>query len=209
MIDIITVETAHLLGDALPQMHRLRYRIFVEAQGYNVPALRGMEWDQFDTPATTYMLWRDANNAVRAVARLIPCDQPYMIKELWPDLLAGAPVPTEGHTWEVSRVAIDPDLPVGQRLRIMGEMLCALGEFALASGIKDYLFVTYPNLVKTMMRAVADSVEVLGDVHDLGGHRVVPARVTVTWESLHKMRRSHGIAGQVTYFPGHALRAAA
>jgi acyl homoserine lactone synthase len=50
MIDAISLETAHLLGDALPSAYRLRHRIFIERQKYDVPSHRGMEWDQFDTP---------------------------------------------------------------------------------------------------------------------------------------------------------------
>ena len=57
MIDAISLETAHLLGDALPSAHRLRHRIFIGRQKYAVPSHRGMEWDQFDTPAAVYMLW--------------------------------------------------------------------------------------------------------------------------------------------------------
>ena len=50
MIDAISLETAHLLGDALPSAHRLRHRIFVERQKYDVPRRRGMEWDSSIRP---------------------------------------------------------------------------------------------------------------------------------------------------------------
>ena len=93
MIDAISLETAHLLGDALPSSHRLRYRIFIERQGYEVPSWRAMEWDQFDTPRAHYLMWRDEASQPRAIARMIPTSQPYMIRELWPDLVEDGKLP--------------------------------------------------------------------------------------------------------------------
>jgi hypothetical protein len=41
MIDAISLETAHLLGDALPSAHRLRHRIFIGADsGGSRPGIR-------------------------------------------------------------------------------------------------------------------------------------------------------------------------
>ncbi len=54
MIDVLTWENAHFYGSALASQHRLRYRLFVERQGWDVPCYQGMEYDQFDTPAAVY-----------------------------------------------------------------------------------------------------------------------------------------------------------
>ena len=60
MIDCVNLSTAHFFGDALAAQHRLRHRVFIERQRWNVLWWDGMEFDQFDTPATTYFIWRDA-----------------------------------------------------------------------------------------------------------------------------------------------------
>src|SRR5436190_10638472 len=52
----ITWENAHLHGEAWISHHRLRYRIFVERQGWAVPTYNGLEYDEFDTPAARYIL---------------------------------------------------------------------------------------------------------------------------------------------------------
>jgi N-acyl-L-homoserine lactone synthetase len=142
MIDAISLETAHLLGDALPSAHRLRHRIFVERQKYDVPRRRGMEWDQFDTPAAIYLLWRDEMAHVRAIARLIPTSLPYMIQQLWPELVRKGDMPSSDDIWEVTRFGIDRDLGRERRARVFGEMFCAFVEFGLKTGIGAYIFVT-------------------------------------------------------------------
>lgn len=197
MIDAITLETAHLLGDALPQSHRLRYRIFVERQQYHVPTLRHMEWDQFDTPAAVYLLWRDEHARVRAIARLIPTHMPYMIRELWPELVSSAELPCRSDTWEVTRLGIDRDLDRTTRERVMGEMMCALGEFGLRYGIRQFLFVTAIHIIETAVRRAGVKIEILGKPHKLGTIPVVAARLDVNHEGMLKVRRYHKVASPV------------
>ncbi len=209
MIDAITVETAHLLGDALPMMHRLRYRVFVERQGYEVPSLRGMEWDEFDTPAAVYLIWRDERGVVGGVARLIPTTFPYMIKALWPDMVEGHALPSQPDVWELTRLGVDRTLPPATRARVIGELMCACGEFALQNGIKSYLMVTAPQMVKGAIAAAGWPTELLGEPRNLGRFHVVVAKATVTEEGLQAARRFHGIQHPVLRIAGEAMAIAA
>ena len=113
MINVVNWETAHLCGTAFAGQHRLRYRLFVERQHYDVPSYGGMEYDQFDTPAATYLVSPDTNGSgeARGIARLIPTNRPYMIKELWPELVKGEPLPCSDVVYEASRFGIDDRLP--------------------------------------------------------------------------------------------------
>lgn len=209
MIDAITFETAHLLGDALPAAHRLRYRIFVERQKYEVPTHRNMEWDQFDTPAAVYLLWRDEEHAVRAVTRLIPTSMPYMIQQLWPDLVARDEVPQRDDVWEVTRLGVDRTLPPEQRARALGELVCAFAEFGLLNGINEYIFVTPEHVVDAALRRAGLYVRQLGDRRRLGSLPVIAARTAVTPTALANLQHCHGIAGSVLNIVGGAPRALA
>ena len=91
MIDCVTWETAHLFGEAWISHHRLRHRLFVERQGWEGPTHNSLEYDQFDTPAAVYLLWRDEAGQARGVTRLIPTERPYMLKEIWPDMVDTLP----------------------------------------------------------------------------------------------------------------------
>lgn len=209
MIDAISLETAHLLGDALPDAHRLRYRIFIERQGYEVPSWRAMEWDQFDTPRAVYLLWRDETARARAVARLIPTSAPYMIRELWPELVESQELPVRDDVWEVSRVGIDRNLDPACRARVLGELACAFAEFGLRCGVSEYLFVTASRVIAGAIEDAGVPAERLGGIRRLGRWPVVAARSRVTWEALGRLRRHHRVPGRVLRIAGEEAAMAA
>jgi N-acyl-L-homoserine lactone synthetase len=207
MIDAISLETAHLLGNALPEAHRLRHRIFIERQQYGVASWRGMEWDEFDTPAAVYLMWRDEAKRPRAIARLIPTSRPYMIQQLWPELITNRSLPTSESVWEVTRFGIDRDIDAPTRARAFGEMICAFAEFGLVQGIDSYLFVTPPQVIAGALEDAGVPVERLGSAKQLGRLLVVAALAPVSRLALHRLRRRHRvgmpvlrIAGETTAF---------
>jgi acyl homoserine lactone synthase len=202
MIDAFSFETAHLLGNILPEILRLRHKIFVESQNYQVPQFNGMEYDQFDTPAAMYFVWRDFSGKARAVARLIPTTQAFMIGELWPGLVAGSELPRRSDVWEVTRLGLDPDLTADQRRQAVGELVCALGEFALRQGISSYLFVTHPRIMKSVLAGAGCTVEFLGPSTRLGDFVVVAGKANVSSRSLVNARRHHGIHSSVLRIVG-------
>ena len=205
MVDAFTVETAHLLGDAMVTMHRLRYRVFVERQKYDVPTLRGMEWDEFDTPAAVYMLWRDDRNVAGGVARLVPTTSPYMIKTLWPDLVAKGTLPSAPDTWEVSRLGVERSLPKAIRNRAIGEMMCACGEFALRKGIKSFLLVSAPRLITAGITAAGWRTQALGGPRNIGRFRVVAVKTHISEESLEAARRFHRVSNSILRISGEEM----
>lgn len=208
MIDAFTVETAHLLGDALPALHRLRHKIFVERQGYRVPTYRGMEWDAFDTPAAVYMMWRDDLNKVRAIARLIPTTFPYMIKELWPHLISGHTLPSRSDAWEVSRLGVDRSLVPAVRRRVLGELMCGCGEFAKRFGIEEYYLVTHPRVVANI-EANGCSTRPLGPPQTIDRSRVVAVQIGVSDATIARLRETHMLPPQILLIAGENTAVAA
>lgn len=201
MIDAFTVETAHLLGDALPALHRLRHKIFVERHGYQVPTYRGMEWDAFDTPAAVYLLWRDDLRQVRAIARLIPTTFPYMIKELWPELIYGQELPSRPDVWEVTRLGVDRSLAPALRRRVFGEMMCACGEFGRRTGISEYYLVTHPRVIRTIAENGC-TVRLLGGTRAIGHCVVNAAAVVVTDQAIATLRKTYSLPPAVLRVAG-------
>ncbi|HYD94467.1 MAG TPA: acyl-homoserine-lactone synthase [Noviherbaspirillum sp.] len=82
-----------------------RHKIFIERLGWPLPVENGQERDQFDHPDTLYVMTRDENGAICGCARLLPTTAPYLLSEIFPNLLAGAPVPRSSEVWELSRFA--------------------------------------------------------------------------------------------------------
>lgn len=202
MIDAITLETAHHLGDALASMHRLRHRVFVERQKYDVPTYHNMEWDQFDTPAAVYLVWRDEEGEARAVTRLIPTTLPYMIQELWADLVDGEALPSHDKIWEATRFGIDRGLSPDKRREVLGELVCGCLEFGLRNNIDEFLCIMPIQIINGAIRAAGVTVDVLGEPKKLGGLPVVSGRVHITRQALLSARRFYGITTPVLNVAG-------
>ena len=78
MIDCFNIKTCHgFPGNILASQFRLRYKLNIERQKWNVPAWGGeFEYDAYDNPSTVYFVWRDEANVVRACQRLYPTELP-------------------------------------------------------------------------------------------------------------------------------------
>ena len=134
---IINWVNIHLKGDLWAQHHRLRYQSFVDRQGWNVPNHIQMEWDQYDNPRATYILIEE-NGQCLACCRLVSSTHPYMIEEIFPDLLPYAP-PKVNHIWEASRIAVAQHIPANQRQTALQGLIIAIQQFGLDNGIDKYL----------------------------------------------------------------------
>ena len=197
MIDVLTWENAHFYGSALASQHRLRYRLFVERQGWNVPCYQGMEYDQFDTPAAVYLVSRGERGEARGITRLIPTTRPYMIKDLWSDFVEESNLPTAPHVWEGTRFGVDQNLEPALRERIVRELVLACLEFGLLNDIRHYLVLMPVPIIKRIIGGAGCQYEWLGDSRNIGRHRVAVARVTVSPQALGEARRRFGLFSPV------------
>jgi len=185
-------ESAHLHGEAWISHHRLRHRIFVERQRWEVPTYNGLEYDQFDTPAARYLLWLDAHQQARGVTRLIPTTEPYMVQTLWPQLVDGT-LPQLSTVWEATRFGCDRDLDAQTRRRVVAELICGCQEFGLANGVSMYLGVMPLAVFRHVIAAAGCRVTQLGPSHCMQHHQVAAAYIEVSAATLAAVRRRAGI----------------
>lgn len=82
-----------------------RQRVFVEQLGWALQTQDGMEADQFDRPDTVYVVARDDVDQLIGCARLLPSTRPYLLGEIFPQLLNGLSPPCSPDVWELSRFA--------------------------------------------------------------------------------------------------------
>lgn len=198
MIELLNFETAHRHGDALPSLLRLRYAEFVERQKYDVPVYNGMEYDQYDTPAAVYLIWRDARGKIRAGTRIIPTNRPYMIKELWPTSVQYIDLPSSADVWEMTRFFVDKNLDEGLRKQAHGELLCAYLEFALFHNIARYIGTAPPRLWKHTLIKCGWPVEFVGDVTEIGfSEKIQTGIMLVSQDILDNVRLTMGIQAGV------------
>lgn len=174
MLNIITQENAHMFGDAMPSMYRLRYRAFIVRQDYKVHSIRKMEYDAYDTPAAAYLVWRDAGQVVRGCTRLSPTTRPYMIQDLWPELVDG-PLPSAPDVWEASRFCVDKDIQPELRDRIRQELVYGLQELGLCLRLRAMIGVMQPPIWKRVFINEGWSIMPMGEPKLIGTREKITA----------------------------------
>jgi acyl homoserine lactone synthase len=168
MIEAFSLKTAHHFGDALASQAQLRYRAFVERRTLPHTFYDGMEYDEFDTPAAVYLVWRDQNQIVRGLIRTAPTSVPYMLETYWPYLCQVRALPKSNDVWEMTRLCIDREFQPSVRKRIIPELLCALQEFCQHNGIRAAVGVIRQHLLNHFLR---EGVQRLGDVAEIEGEQ--------------------------------------
>lgn len=135
-------------------MYQLRAKVFKDRMGWDVSILSGMEIDGYDALDPYYMVIREPGNpAVRGCWRLLPTQGPYMLKDTFPELLHGQPVPEGKGIWELSRFAIETN---GDRSFGFADLaLDAMREivsFGDRMGIERYVTVTTTAIERLLRR---------------------------------------------------------
>ena len=115
MVEISPESDAHMIttsghlsqfpASTADHLAHYRHRIFIERLCWQLPCSDGLEVDQFDRADTIYVLARDEAGAIHGCARLLPTLRPYLLEQLFPDLLDGRPAPHSPKIWELSRFA--------------------------------------------------------------------------------------------------------
>ncbi|MBP2310482.1 GNAT family N-acetyltransferase [Azospirillum melinis] len=147
----VTWKSIPRYGELWLQSHQLRHDAFIGRLGYDVPAHDGIEWDQFDTPRAAYIIVEDQGSCA-AVCRLVPTTAPYMLRDVFPQLLPYAP-PERPDVWEASRIAVDAGRPAAAREAALKALIVGVQQFGLDHGIRHFLgLMPVPIFKRTLMR---------------------------------------------------------
>lgn len=123
----------------LDRMYELRHTVFAERLQWTSLNRSRREIDLYDVLSPIYLICRDPAGDVVGCWRLLPTTGPYMLKDIFPHLLWGAPAPEQSDIWEISRFAIDPQWrdynSLGAIGSVVGQMLIDLFNFSEANGI--------------------------------------------------------------------------
>jgi acyl homoserine lactone synthase/acyl-homoserine lactone synthase len=123
---------------ALRAMFTARKEVFIDLLKWDLPVLAGVyELDQFDDPDAEYLILLDRSGRHRASARLLRTDQPHLLGDLYPFLCDG-PVPTGPTIREITRFCLDRHQTASERRSARNQLVTALAEHALQTGITDY-----------------------------------------------------------------------
>lgn len=139
--------SSHLPFSLKESMHRLRAQVFHERLGWAVRCdSQGRELDIFDTLDPLYLIATESRQSTRALGcwRLLPSTGPYMLRDVFPQLLGGQAAPSHERIWEISRFAVDAEVAGGSFgfSELPAEMLRAMVRYAVRQGIEAIVGVT-------------------------------------------------------------------
>jgi acyl homoserine lactone synthase len=193
MLLMITPQNQWQHYDKLRQMHRLRKQIFVDQLGWqhaNIRVDAGMEFDQFDNAAAHYLVNLNDQDRVTGATRLIPTTAPYLLGEVFPQIVEDIELPQQSHTWETSRYCADTDLAPKT---IMGILAAGMLEFALMKGIQRYVSISDIR-IELIIRRYGWNPRRLGNPIFTGTDTSAAEEFLVSWETYQKVCQKSGVS---------------
>jgi len=162
---------------------RYRNEIFCEKLGWDLNTKNGLELDQFDRADTVYIYAQDEDNNICGHARLLPTITPYLIGEVFPELLNGVPIPEESDVWELSRFAASPRNNgremVGSSERCLSHRLLDKAvEYARSYGVTR-LITASPLAVERMIRRAGYQVHRAGPPFRIDNQAVIACWIQI------------------------------
>lgn len=179
----------HDHGSLMADLLRARHRTFVEQAGWDLPAADGMEFDQYDTPASRWVVVHDQGR-VRAGVRLTPTQHrcgiyTYMIRDAQRGLLDTIPAdllfeeaPVSETIWESSRVFVCDDASASERMRVHRQLNDEMVKSARALGAASIIGMI-PAASLRLCRRYGLDVEPAGRVVDFGTFQSVAVSISM------------------------------
>lgn len=183
---VLSWSNAHLYGSLWADHHRLRHKLFIGRNQWDIPDADGMEYDSYDTPAARYILIVDDLGAVRAVTRLIPTTRPIMARDCWPDLL-GDWNPQTDRIWEATRFGVDKDLAPDIREKVQDALILAVQEFGVEHDLSGFIGV----MPKAFFRRIGSTgvpFEIVGGPVKTDQYRIFAAKIGVCPDAIDNLR---------------------
>ena len=156
-MEIVYGNSTDLHPQLMNSAARYRHKVFIEKLGWQLNCHDLLENDQFDRPDTVYVIAKNDKGGIVGIARLLPTTRPYLLGDVFPQLLNEIKLPVSEDVWELSRfAAVDFE---DQQTTAMGqfsssltiELLNASIECARRHGAKRLITVS-PVGVERLMR---------------------------------------------------------
>lgn len=188
-------------GEELRPMFELRKKVFHDLLGWDVTITDGIEIDDFDNANPLYVLsCSEETGKLRGALRLLPTTGPNMLDDTFPVLLDHGQEIRDSRIWESSRFCIDPDISQdrssNQVTVAAAELMCAVGEMGLASGITKIVTVT-DIFLERMFRRMGCPGERIGKPRKVGVVTAIAVSWDVNEDLLNRMKRIAGINGSL------------
>ncbi len=203
MLQLIAPQFHGCFREDLAEMFRLRCRVFKHRLDWSVDIHGDQERDRFDALPPHYLLQRWKGTLIGCV-RFLPTTGPTMLRDTFPELLDGLPMPATQNIWESSRFAVDPAEPRGARCGGLSyatyELFAGMIEFGLSRGLSHIVTVTDSRMERILRRA-GWPLSRLGAPRMLGSTLALAGLLEISEDSLAKVRLRGGFTQPVLWRP--------
>jgi len=186
----LSFSNMHMHGELFGNIFRARHDVFVERNKWALNNAEGMEYDQYDTPASRWIAIHDKNKKVKAGIRLTPTTAQngiysYMIRDAQLGLLDTIPqnimdevAPVSADVWEGTRIFVTQSVPGKERFRIHMQLVQQMIEAAQTLGARRIIGIIPHTMCKAGKRMGVDIREA-GPVMNIDGQDNVCVSINV------------------------------
>lgn len=146
----LSFQNMHQHGDLFVNLLRARRKSFILRNNWRLPEAEGMEFDQYDTPASRWIAVHEKGEVLAGV-RLTPTTAKvgmysYMIRDAQRGMLESIPsdlmdfeAPVDPKIWEASRIFVAASVPARLRKKVQGDLMYELIRSARSLGATKLL----------------------------------------------------------------------
>lgn len=179
----------HIHGELLPNVLRARHESFIQQNKWDLPEADGMEFDQYDTPASRWIAVHDRMEVLAGI-RLTPTTHrcgiySYMIRDAQRGLLDTIPAnllyeeaPVAQHVWESSRIFVSHRVPSKLRMRVQFSLVQEMVRASREVGATSLLGLV-PENGPRWGRRIGHDVDVAGPVLTIEGETSRCIRISI------------------------------
>ena len=146
----LSFHNIHAHGELFVNLFKARRRSFIVRNHWDLPEADGMEFDQYDTPASRWIAVHDGEEVLAGI-RLTPTTAKcgmytYMIRDAQKGMLEGIPsdllyaeAPVDPKIMESSRVFVSTSVPANLRIKVQTDLMLEMISASRSLGAQQIL----------------------------------------------------------------------
>ncbi|CUH53173.1 acyl-homoserine-lactone synthase [Shimia marina] len=178
----LSFENMHKHGELMVNLLRARKQSFIVQNNWDLPEVAGMEYDQYDTPASSWIAVHEGERVLAGV-RLTPttarCGMySYMVRDAQKGMLESIPThllyeeaPIDPRVLDASRVFVARDVPAQRRREVQTRLMRKLIQTARAMEARQVMGLV-PAVWPRWIRPLGLIAEPAGPVMKIDGQPV-------------------------------------
>lgn len=178
----LSFQNMHQHGDLFVNLLRARRKSFIIKNNWRLPEAEGMEFDQYDTPASRWIAVHEGSDVLAGV-RLTPTTArvgmySYMIRDAQRGMLESIPsdlmdfeAPVDPKIWEASRIFVANSVPARMRKKVQGDLMYEMIRTARSLGAQK-IIAFGPAVWPRWIGRLGLKAQPAGPVMELDGVRV-------------------------------------